>query len=72
MTIAALVQLLIVLLVLGIILWLVFYVLQQFAVPEPVGKLIRIVAVVIVVLIVIVLLMQIAGIGWHGSLLSPP
>jgi hypothetical protein len=64
MSIAALIQLLLTLLVLGIIVWLVFWVLGQFGIPEPLAKIIRVVAVVIAVLIIIALLMNVAGVNF--------
>ena len=69
MSIAGLIQILLVLLVLGLIVWLAFWVLGQFAVPEPLAKVIRIVVVVIAVLIVIALLMNVAGIGYGTRIL---
>lgn len=62
MSIAALINLLIYLLVLGIVLAIVFWALAQIPVPEPFNRIIRVVAVVIVALIVILLLLQIAGV----------
>jgi hypothetical protein len=62
-TIAGLVNLLIYLLVLGIVVGLVFWVLDAIPVPQPLNKIIRVAAVVIVVLIVILLLLQLVGVS---------
>lgn len=60
--IGSLVSLIIILLVLGILLWVVFYVLSQFPTIEPgLGRLIRIVAVVIICLVLISVLLSFAG-----------
>jgi hypothetical protein len=69
-TIASLVNLLIWLLVLGIVVGLVFWVLETIPVPQPLNKIIRVAAVVIVVLIVILLLLQLAGVPTVISLPS--
>lgn len=69
MSIAGLIQILLTLLILGLIVWLAFWVLAQFAVPEPLAKVVRIVVVVIAVLIVIALLMNVAGIGFGTRVL---
>jgi ABC-type Na+ efflux pump permease subunit len=69
MSIAGLVQILLTLLILGLIVWLAFWVMAQFGLPEPLAKVIRVVVVVIAVLIVIALLMNIAGIGYGTRIL---
>lgn len=69
MSIAGLIQILLTLLVLGLIVWLAFWVLSQFSLPEPIGKVIRIIVVVIAVLIVIALLMNVAGISFGTRVL---
>lgn len=53
----------IVLLACGLLVWLAFYVVQQFNPPEPVGRIIRVVVVVIAVLVIVALLLNFAGIG---------
>ena len=50
-------------LVIGLLLWLLQYVLSSFPVPEPFRKIIWIAAVVIAVLFLIVLLLDIVGGG---------
>lgn len=62
MSIGALFSLVIILLVVGLLLWLAFYVLSQFAPPDPVGRIIKVVVVVIAVLVIITLLLQFAGV----------
>ena len=69
-TIASLVNLLIWLLVLGIVVGLVFWVLDAIPVPQPLHKVLRIAAVVIVTLIVILLLLNLAGVPTVISLPS--
>ena len=63
LSIGSLFTLIIVLLVVGILVWLAFYVLQNFGPPEPLNRIFRVVIVVIAVLIVVLLLLQLAGIG---------
>ena len=62
-SIGSLFYLIIILLVLGILVWLAFYVLSQFPVPEPIGRIIRVVVVVVAVLVLIAILLNIAGVG---------
>jgi hypothetical protein len=61
--IAGLINLVIYLLILGVILALVFWVLQEIPLPQPINRIIRIVVIVIVVLVVIILLLQLVGGG---------
>jgi len=63
LTVSSLFTFIIILLVLGILLWLAFYVLQQFNPPEPIGRIIKVVIVVLAVLILVVFLLNLAGIG---------
>ena len=67
MTIGSIVSLLISILVICLLGWLVWWVIQQFAPPEPIGKIARIVVVVVVVLLLIGVLLQFTGmpIGWR-------
>jgi hypothetical protein len=53
----------IVMLACGLLVWLAFYVVDQFQPPEPVGKIIRVVVVVIAVLVIVALLLNFAGVG---------
>jgi hypothetical protein len=62
-SVGSLFALIITLLVVGILVWLAFYVLQQFAPPEPVGRIIRVVVVVVAVLVLVAVLLNLAGIG---------
>jgi hypothetical protein len=64
--ISALITLIIYAAVVGLLLWLLFYVLDQFTLPHPFGKIIRIVAVVIAVLIIVILLLDLLGNGGVG------
>ncbi|PYS90903.1 MAG: hypothetical protein DMF62_03625 [Acidobacteria bacterium] len=62
-SIGGLISFLIILLVLGIVVWLAYYILANFAPPEPLGRIIRVAIMVVAVLIVVVLLLNFAGIG---------
>ena len=64
--IGALITLIVYLFVIGLLLWLVFYVLGSFPLPHPFPQIIRVVAVVIAVLIVIILLLDLLGGGGIG------
>jgi hypothetical protein len=62
-TIPALVSLLIYLVVLGILVAVIFWVIDAIPVPQPLNRIIRIAAVVIVALIAVLLLLQLAGVS---------
>lgn len=55
--------LLINLLILVVIVALIFWVLQQFALPEPIGKIVNIVLVVVTVLVIVSMLLGISGVN---------
>ena len=61
--IAALINLIIYLLVLGILYWLVIYVLDTIPIPDPPNRIIKIALMVLVVLIAVILLLDIVGGG---------
>jgi hypothetical protein len=61
--ISALITLIVYILILGLLWFLLDYVLTAFPPPEPAGRLIRVVAVVIFVLVAIFLLLGVFGIG---------
>lgn len=61
--IAGLINLIIYLLVLGLLYWLVIYVLDTVPIPDPPNRIIKIALMVLMVLIVIVLLLQLLGGG---------
>ena len=61
--ISALITLIIYLLVLGLLYWLVIYVLDTIPIPDPPNRIIKIALMVIMVLIVIVLLLNLIGMG---------
>ena len=69
-TIGGLWSLIIVLLALGLLVWLAFYILSQFPPPEPVGRIIRVVVIVVAVLVLISVLLNLAGYG-PGLVLRP-
>jgi hypothetical protein len=62
-----------VLLVIGLLVWLAFYILGALGPPEPVATIIRVIVVVVAVLILITVLLNLAGIGTglHISSLLP-
>ncbi len=62
-SVGSLFALIVTLLVVGILVWLAFYVLQEFAPPEPVGRIIRVVVVVVAVLVLVAVLLNVAGMG---------
>jgi hypothetical protein len=62
-SVGSLFSLIIVLLVVGILVWLAFYVLQHLGPPEPVASIIKVIVVVIAVLVLIAVLLNLAGIG---------
>lgn len=68
MTIAALVNFVIILIVVGLIFWLLHYLLSTLPVPEPFQTVGRTVLIVLAVLICILLLLDLAGLG-GGSFL---
>jgi hypothetical protein len=61
--ISALVTLIIYLLVLGLLYWLVIYVVDAVPIPDPPNRIIKIALMVIMVLIVVVLLLNLIGVG---------
>ena len=61
--ISALINLIIYLLVLGILYWLVIYVLDTIPIPDPPNRIIKIALMVLVVLIAVILLLDIVGGG---------
>ena len=69
-TVGSLFTLVIVLLACGLLVWLAFYVVQEFAPPEPVGRIIRVVVVVIAILVIVALLLNFAGYGTPVRLIN--
>ena len=63
LSISTLFTFIIVLLVVGLLIWLAFYVLDNVPIPAPFNRIIRVVIVVVAVLILIVFLLNLAGIG---------
>jgi hypothetical protein len=62
-SIGGMIQFLLILVALGIIVWVAFYILANFPPPEPLGRIIRVAIMVFSVLIVVVLILNIAGVG---------
>jgi hypothetical protein len=63
LSIGTLFTLIIILLALGLLVWLAFYVLRRFPLPDPFGRIAEVVIVVVAVLILVVFLLSLAGIG---------
>jgi hypothetical protein len=57
------ITLIIYLLVLGLLYWLVIYVLDTIPIPDPPNRIIKIALMVLMVLIIIVLLLNLIGLG---------
>ena len=67
--VAALINLIIYLLVLGLLYWLVLYVIDTIPIPDPPARIIKIALMVLMVLVIIMLLLQLIGAG--GDLRLP-
>ena len=67
--IGALVNLIVYLLIVGILIWLVIYVVDAIPIPQPLNRIIRVAVVVVAALIVILLLLDLLGVG--GGLTLP-
>ena len=61
-SIGGLVQFLLILLALGIVVWLAYYILANFEPPAPLGRIIRVAIMVVAVLIVVALILNLAGV----------
>lgn len=66
--ISALITLIIYLCVLGLLYWLIIYVLDTIPIPDPPNRIIKILLMVLMVVIVIVLLLNLIGAGGTISL----
>ena len=66
--IAALINLIIYLLIIGILYWLVVYIVDAIPIPQPANRIIKLVLVVLLALIVILLLLQTLGVNVAGPL----
>ena len=64
--IGALITLIVYLLILGLLFWLIDYILKAIPIPDPPAKIIRIALMVLMVLIVIVLLLDLFGMTRSG------
>jgi hypothetical protein len=60
--ITLLINLIIYLLVVGILYWLVMYVIDAIPLPQPANRIAKIVVTVLVVLVILLLLLQVAGV----------
>jgi hypothetical protein len=67
--IGALINLIVYLLIVGILLALVYWVLDAIPIPQPINRIIKIVVVVIAVLVLVLVLLQLVGTG--GNLTLP-
>lgn len=59
--IAALINLIIYLIVIGLLYWVIIYVLDNIPIPEPLNRIIRVVLIVVIALIAIMLLLSLLG-----------
>lgn len=66
--IPALISLIIYLLVVGLLYWLVIYVIDSVPIPDPPARIIKIALMVLLVLVIIVLLLNMLGVGTGVSL----
>lgn len=64
--IPALIQLIVYLLILGVLLAVLWYVIRELGLPEPIGRIVKVVVVVVVALVLIMLLLQLFGGGVGG------
>lgn len=64
--IAALINLIIYLIVLGLLYWLVIHVIDTIPIPDPPNRFIKLALMVLLVLVVIVLLLELLGSGVGG------
>jgi hypothetical protein len=69
--IAALINLIVYLLIVGILLALVYWVIDVIPLPEPINRIAKVVIVVISAMIVILLLLQLLGVGGSGGVALP-
>jgi hypothetical protein len=67
--ISALITLIIYLLVIGLLYWVVIYVIDAIPIPDPPNRIIKIALMVLLVLVIIVLLLNLIGVG--GNLQLP-
>lgn len=65
-----LIQVIVWALALGLIVWLVNYIVDTIPIPEPFGRVIKIIAVVLAVLVLIVLLFKLASLGISLSVIK--
>lgn len=61
--IPALINLIVYLLIVGILLALVWYVLDAIPIPEPINRIVKVVVVVVAALVIILVLLQLVGVG---------
>ena len=64
--IPALINLIIWLIIVGVLMALVYWVLDAIPIPEPINRIVKVVMVVIVALVLILLLLQLLGVSGSG------
>ena len=69
--IAGLINLVIYLLVLGIVAWLVFYVVDAIPLPQPINRIVKLAVTVVIALVVILLLLDLVGVSGVGGVHLP-
>lgn len=70
-SVGAWISLLIALVIIGVVVWLVDYVVRTLPVPDPIGRIIRMVAMVLGVLIAVLLVLQTLGLVAPGTVVLP-
>lgn len=70
-SVGAWISLLIALVIIGVVVWLVDYVVRTLPVPDPIGRIIRMVAMVLGVLIAVLLVLQTLGLVAPGTVTLP-
>lgn len=70
-SVTAWISLLVALVIIGVVVWLVDYVCRTIPVPDPLGRIIRVVAMVLGVLIAVLLVLQSLGVVAPGTIVTP-
>jgi hypothetical protein len=69
--IGALLSLIIYLLILGLLYWLVIWVIDSIPIPDPPNRIIKLVLGVVIAIVVILMLLNLLGIGVGGDIHMP-
>jgi len=71
LTVSGLVSLAVTLLVIGVVVWLINYAVDNLPIADPIGRVIKVAAMVIGLLIVVLALLQFAGLVATGPIVAP-